>query len=403
MIKYFLITAVSLLFLRPKTNIGFLGPLSSLDLLVYTIVLPILLIMKYYKENFKTLLYFLPVFTYVIIIFILTNFTDIEGVRRFSRSIIDILVSLFLVNEMYKIYEKKTYIIICKIIAISALLQGIVMYLMFFNSDINHFMSILFYKSSRGLITERATGFQSSGGDGLAMNQALGAFVCILLSQKEHKNKFLYIIITLTILGATLLTARSGFVLFIICYSILFLYNFIFEKRRKNAIMIVLICGTAIAFIFPIITEYSLDISRGYQNPITRMLEPFRRYYLSGKFSTSSSNRLSNQVIFPDEEKNIFFGSGQYGREGVTHLNSDIGYIRLLHGIGLLGLTLSFIPFLFLFIKSLLLKRINILLIIVFGFIGNIKIIYLYTGSYISLLFLLYFSQNMNSNHTNSC
>jgi hypothetical protein len=103
-------------------------------------------------------------------------------------------------------------------------------------------------------------------------------------------------------------------------------------------------------------------------------------------------------IIFPDSIYEIFFGNGSFGRNGVS-IESDIGYIRLIHGFGifgLLGLLFYLLPIrkiIIYFVSSNInhyYKKfaISLFLIVLFGLIANIKLIYISSRIYVFILFI---------------
>jgi len=295
------------------------------------------------------------------------------------------MITLKLINKIY--YKNKQERVLYSIL-LATLIQAIVMILMYLNSDFNDIINTVFDKDQRLLEWSRVSGLQDRGGDGLSMNQCLGALTGLVLINKGSvglKRKILIFISISTIVISSLLAGRSGFLLFIIS-TIVALYYYKFYKKKifyySLSIIMVLVC-----LLNNHIITRALDVSRGYDDPIFRALEPLRAYTTDSSIRTSSTDiLLQRMIIFPSGYRFIF-GNFEYGREGSEYISTDIGYLRLLFGSGIVGLILLVAPFIYLLSS----RYKDIKPIVIFGLIGNIKIIYLITGSFIYLLTIMYF------------
>lgn len=77
--------------------------------------------------------------------------------------------------------------------------------------------------------------------------------------------------------------------------------------------------------------------------------EAFLNYIDSGELETKSTNHLKTMWVFPSEIKTWLFGDGLFfNKDGSYYMHTDVGYLRIIYGIGLLGLIVFIINQLYL-------------------------------------------------------
>ncbi len=398
--KIILASLFAIFFMRPKVNLNLLGPFSSLELIVYVTGILFSFFMQANTKQLKFITYFLPAICYVGLIFVFSDHSDIEGIRRIFRTSMDVLLCIMMIELLHSYYQSRIIEIVITVIVVSSLVQAIAMYGEFFNEGIRTFLRVAFVKNQQGLLTERATGFQLFGGDSLSMNQALGAVIALFAYYRSIGIKrVFFLIIAIIIIGSSLFAGRTGLLLFCLAFFSYEIYLFIVRREHIRALIILAIFASSSFLLLPFLIESSLDVSRGYQNPITRALQPFRLYYYNNTIETTSTNRLSEMFFIPDNSTRLIFGNSQYGREGSEKVKTDVGYIRFIFGMGILGLAFSMIPFLMLLLNSLKKIDIELIILLFFGLIGNVKIIYLFSGPYIVTLFMFHLSKLYETKH----
>ncbi len=395
-VKVLLLLAVALLFIRPKLNAPAMGPFAELFLLVYLGALPLWVTAKWKRREWTYLHSFSPVLIYVLVVYLFSDGTDYEGIRRVSRSCVDVIAIVVVLYHAKRHFGDDTLRLILCTMTLAAAIQAATMYAMFvspaFNSHITAWFGVPGERSY--MIAERASGFQSRGGDSLAMNQAIGAFAAYILFRSHRGiSRVKYLLLTFFILVATLLAARSGVIVFLAAVWVYPLRALLFGdplakvKLVAAAVSLVL----TVYLVFPFLVPLALDVSHGYNNPVTRAFEPIRRYYLEGKIRTTSSDRLMRMFsVLPDSGTRFLFGNSHYGRQGSEYVKSDVGYIRFLHGAGLVGVLLSMIPFVLVVSYALRCKNSHLIAVAVLGMVGHLKIIYLYSGPFLIVLSIFY-------------
>lgn len=396
-VKALLLLAVAFLFIRPTLNTPRLGPFAETYLVVFIFVLPFAVTVKYGKKELYYLHSFMPCLIYVMLIFLFSDGSDFEGIKRVGRSCVDVVAAITLAWHAKRRFGDEAFRLILITIAIAAAIQAAAMYTMFVSPAFNSAMESVFGRPERrtAVFIARASGFRSRGSDGLAMNQAIGALGAFVLSQgKRGIVRIKYLLLVLFILTSTLLAARAGVAVFFGAISVYVVRTGIFgalpEKLKFAAIL--LFAVLLLHLLFPYLLPLALDVSRGYNNPVTRALEPIRVYHQEGRIATASSDGLlsGRHLVLPDSDVRFIFGSGQFGRQGSQYVKADIGYIRFLHGVGLIGVFLSVIPFVLVALYAFSTKNVHLIALVILGFMGHAKIVYLYSGSYVTAFSLFY-------------
>ena len=156
----------------------------------------------------------------------------------------------------------------------------------------------------------------------------------------------------------------------------------------------------------------SLSKEQGFEHPIVRLLRGFiDRQSETGNTDMTVQTLLVDMVIVPNDPIRFLFGNGNFGQISSGTASTDVGYFRMWHGIGFIGLFV-FIFGLFLFplikIRSLssnvrkyiatkttdrlVLSHVNILsFLLLYGLIGHYKIIFLTSRIYAFVFFVLLF------------
>ena len=404
---------VSLIYIRPTLNIPIFSEIAVFLSAFCFLLFPYTGI----NRKFAQLVYsYIPILYLTWIYLFFYDFVDLELFRRVSRSILDLLAGYFLYSWLvFKLNTSPKIIFIT--LVFSALIQAIVMILMFASVPFYDFIKSFIAESPRFVPQERISGFQALGGDSLSMNQVLASILCLQLLLNYKVNKFLYWLILLLILISSLLAGRTGFFIFIFLIFGYYLIMLIFTNRAIRFVRYSLLVLMLILVLKPIVVERATDFSYGYNDPFFRALEPVRNYVLHGSFKTNTGSALTGRfLIFPDSIDQILFGDGQFGRDGTYKLDTDIGYLRILFGIGIIGSIIAYLPFFYVYYvcykyqKYIYINKINhglliLLCVVTFGFIGHLKILYLFSGSFtfvLAIMFVDQISQTMNKiNMTN--
>ena len=118
--------------------------------------------------------------------------------------------------------------------------------------------------------------------------------------------------------------------------------------------------------------------------------EVFMNYADSNRVSTYSTDSLQTMYIFPTSFKTWIFGDGMYENpDGSFYMHTDVGYCRIIFGIGLMGLLFEFINFLYIIhiFRYYSVKKDGL---VVFAIICILLLYVLYLKGHTQIYFILY-------------
>lgn len=170
--------------------------------------------------------------------------------------------------------------------------------------------------------------------------------------QYAVRQKNIYLLFTFFSLLACTRTSRVGMVLGILFFIVLFVGHLFFSKGKKKLVpILVLLCGiaTLIYFILPIIaySTASYFVEEQLNNDIVATSD-----YTSGTVGALTSTHLDALKV-PIFDLIIGFGIDpkSVGR------NTDIGYVKLIYHVGIIGLVLILLLYLYIFRKAVIIKK----------------------------------------------
>ncbi|WP_205340902.1 oligosaccharide repeat unit polymerase [Denitrificimonas caeni] len=416
--SFWLFCSVFFLFVGPVINFFNSIYLNSTHLYFSFFFLIVFLIELISDKKLNKTFYLLVVFWIVpfsYFLLVTMKIGDLSGFNSVVFSVLAIIVSYTLADFFYKVKGVDSLEYFFKVCFFCVVIWGSVIMISYLFPSFRSVMDLFFYRDySRGdhLVLLRVPAFHPTGGDGASMNLAL----LILISSGylyflKNLKKFLAGCILILCLFASLLSARTGFVL---CVPLL-LISFLLSMRTSVLIkLIVLFCFIMLFILLflssiPFIESYKYDVISdfGYEHPLSRSLIMLDQFS-SGGVSSTTAGTLFNMIVLPNDAFDLVFGSGDFSRF-VPSANqvrgSDVGYIRILNGAGLIGSILIYAFFLYPLLMLFLMYRrfINVKLrdfyrffvilfslVTLFLFLGNFKIIYL-LSSYANLMFFSLF------------
>lgn len=285
---------------------------------------------------------------------------------------------------------------------------ALAIYLSIIFPEFREFMSLIFFRDySRGahLVDLRVPAFHPTGGDGSSLNQSFIALASVgYMMYFKGLKKFLIWALLLVSLSSTLFLARVGIIVGFPLFLILSSLTVRVSKKKIISIILLsfafLIAGFFVFFDIPSQNSKEIIAILGHEHPYARMLRLVVGIQEGRAASGVLGTLFLDMVSLPSDAIQLIFGTGSYGR----HLPSadllsgtDIGYLRVINGIGLIGTILMFwIVWYGLFCCYTAQRSLNfwfsyIFLLSVFVAIGHIKIEYLNTMMASILLFLLFF------------
>ncbi|MBE7927489.1 hypothetical protein [Pseudomonas saudiphocaensis] len=342
-------------------------------------------------------------FGYILTLYVLQGQSDSEFVVNVGKLPFFFFAGHFVVAKIFKLGELSDQSVrrLANLIFICLLAQAIVMSLSYIYPWFDNFLSLFVMKEG---LDARVGGFQSLGRDSVSMNQAAGAlflfFVMLFMKRRQAVTNIYYFSALLLIVGSSILSGRTGFFLFVASGAIFLSGKFMLDFLNRPtaqirnlsiaiSVLLMMLC------VYPFLKDYAFESKSrviSYSDPIYRILEPLRK---QGEISSLEKLR-GDMVIFPESDGHLIFGDGHYGRSEGVYVSSDIGYIRMIYGMGLVGLTLFLSIFASmalnvsrLFIPSKI--KFAFLSFLLFGFLGHLKIVYLSSGAFFFLLSIFYF------------
>jgi len=305
-------------------------------------------------------------------------------------------LSLFAVYPVVDFFSKKIHtdnvVFIIRAIYVSAFVHAVIMILAFF---VPLFRNILYSIVPLGVKGEvfvesmvRSPGLTTGGGDALSVIQAVGLIFGIYYFVDIRREFSLYsffkhIISFLILLLSILLSARTGLVLlFLFIVGLLFYKLFIAISRSTISRSLFLKVSFAIGlFLIIVPIGYNYLMQSEYSRFARRAFELYINYIETGEIGTSSSNKVQDMYFLPKDKVHLYFGDGNFGRDDdLPYIDSDIGYIRTIYGVGIVGTIIMFMPLfylLFVAIKSFKLNRYlsqMLVVLIVILLITNLKV-----------------------------
>lgn len=353
--------------------------------------------LKHLPKRFLVILFALVlVLSFSLGHYIVAAYKDNTFLLRVGVGIFMLIGSLLLVNLFKKAYGSLFRVKLIDAIVLATTINALVMCLQIlyppFLNAVSIFFEITTLLNSRTGIVERINGLTSSGG---AVLSVLFSFSLILLHYRKKISQtpppalwYRLLVVLLNLIGIVL-SGRSGMVVLLLYFSYHFLANFSFTFLIK---------AFGIALIAIISALYVLDSYAGNSNTyflaLKRSFEVVLRLRDEGVLRTDSSDDLMTMFILPEKTGHLFVGDGNFGRkDGLAYVDSDVFYVRVVYGLGFLGLLIFLLPFLTLAGVALSQKgKFQPLLIfmVVVSLILNVKeVFYFGTAGYTQVVFLI--------------
>jgi len=282
----------------------------------------------------------IAVFYYLLVVSSTTQ--DYSSASMFSLWIIMIPASFFII-EMYKKSYSGDYIVkIQGDIVLSIVAHGLIVLSAIIFPEFLDLLLATFEYSEKTYINvlhgHRFPGLLYEGHDGLALVAVFAFIINYRLvsyySIASPVGKYIIAgVFYLVIIISSMFAARIGF--FIISVGVV--YAIINFREGVNAV-ILSILGVIILTAYYNLSAY---------NDIVFLLSNLRdvfSVYAGGAGEIDSVSNLREHVFFSSSFSDIIFGTGDF-LQGHGHRSSDIGYIIVLNGLGVVGMMLVFMPY----------------------------------------------------------
>jgi hypothetical protein len=241
---------------------------------------------------------------------------------------------------------------VLSIIAMTALigaLQSLLIILSFLVPSVSSFFSSILSQPITNTIgmsdSLRATGLTSLAGDGLSFAQSICGICALylLMVRTESKSRVLWSACFAIILLSLIPVARTGFVILALSFFIFLMFAEGGLKSRMGPLLMLLntVMFTVALLAFLLFMFYP-DMLLVISNVILPYAFEFLFSYFNGDgFSSESTKDLATMIIFPNHMSTWLFGDGYFSTKVVddvfNYMGTDIGYLRILFYIGLVG------------------------------------------------------------------
>lgn len=276
------------------------------------------------------------------------------------RSLLNQMINLFIGILLYSlyVYKGKVDLIVHHIIYIF-IIQSSIQLISFIFPPINEFLNIFRNESAVILGTEQYGGIRALSVSGQAffgLGVGFGlVYIYYFLNWKYlfSNYKVIKILFLLLLIFGGTSAARSSYV-GLVLGIIYLLVRGIFRPRvyrqkninfRKGIISLIV---TSVVFLSILVSLSGVNTSQDIKEQFDRLnryaLQMVYNYQESGRFSTSSTTRLFDEMYFNIEEaKTFLIGDAIYTNEdGSYYMHTDAGYMRNILYFGLIGIIILF-------------------------------------------------------------
>ncbi|MCT2134613.1 hypothetical protein M3E13_01680 [Oceanobacillus kimchii] len=340
---------------------------------------------------------------YTLIITSVYNFQDLTTIELIIKNLLYLYSAYFIVCIYKYIYKGNSDVNLNYHIFIIGVINAGFSILVFLSDGFREQMlQILNYTNEdRRIVGDRS--FDMSMG-GNAIGSIVFSIIFIQgLYLKKKKDSIIINVGLMLIFIATLFTARTGLMI-IILSIIIYWVSFILSGKKlfsinvKKFIITILTLIIVVIFIFLFNSQASESTSQQLeQELIPWAFELYYSYMENGELNTNSTDIIFNRMYFlPETTKDLIFGTSNMGRStNLSYIPSDVGYVRLIFAVGIIGLVLIILPYIYMFYigitdrhKNISSRMLIITLLVVF--ISNFKeLVFLPRGG-ASILFIFF-------------
>lgn len=242
---------------------------------------------------------------------------------------------------------RKTYEYLLSILYVVVVVHGLIIVLQFFCPDLRD-LTYAFLKDMHVLDYNkqfRMPGLAGAGGAQVSAVQGLGFLIGVHLA--IVKRKYLpFLMGNFLLIGSFILTGRTGFVLVAVAglYYVLTVLRRLwrvdqlpgrFMNGRFALLAVALVVG--LSFLAPVFSSmYAEDANS--RTAIDRTFETVNNYRSTGQLTDRTLTALGKMFVLPEDSSIFIFGRAKFYNNTTGVYQSDLGYIRLLWGYGLIGL-----------------------------------------------------------------
>ena len=355
----------------------------------------------YLEEKIKPfVMVYVVVFIYLLFNYSINGFEDNTLVKTWIVFLIKSFIGVYLLVLILKV-EKYSFNELVLLLQIAIFIHATLMLIYFFNADFKEWTLEYIPQGGSNINhanTYRSRGIVSSSGATLALFQSFGLlFTTFLLTiDKLNSKKVLYYGISfIVILGSIVVSGRTG----LLMLPMIFLYIILLYIKDKESSKVLIKFFVILGFLLLLIGlgYYYNNIEKFSQGEISSLMNWFSREVIikDGSIEILTLNILSKQWLFPSDLFSWILGDTSTWT--VSRIKTDIGYLRTLNALGVVGSLIFYGFFVWVFknaIKNLHDNR-NKMMVLVLGiflFITEYKEPFFGKVMISSMITLLYFS-----------
>jgi len=379
---------------------NFLNPISLYFTVVVNVVILLISFQEFIYDKYSRYVIYISLFLFLwslTIMFLQDSFNEyvlIKYLRTFVSTIFIIQISHNLSGSTKKILQVLSIVLFLHITAI--LLQ-----VMFPVLDLP--MAFFFQFDRETEIISR----MGTRNLGLTSSYDTASFISVIsmiffLIRYQYSQKTIFLILSFLSLISTMRTSRTGMLIGVFLFFILNLYLFLFKKQKSFFITIIFL-STGIFFVYNIVLPIIASTTDTFLSDTSfNSLDNSNREYTEGSLTGLTTGSHLN-AIREISNVDLIMGRGIDPNQ-VPSMETDIGYIKLIYHVGMVGFIAIFFIYFKLFRKCFsLLKNNNIINFedkmiisfimwyIVIVFLFNYKSLQIYSRGTHDLLLVLFF------------
>lgn len=242
---------------------------------------------------------------------------------------------------------QKTYRIVLLFVYLAVVVHGLIIVLQFFYPGFREltYAILIDMQVLEANKIFRMPGLAGAGGAQVAAVQGLGFFVGVHLALTRRKYLW-YIVGNTVVVVSFLLTGRTGFIM--VGISILYVITYLFFRQDKrvaepsrnqslNRLAAVVLSVAVVAWTYSAISS-AYENNKYLKIAIDRSFKTYFEYRETGEAADETLEALSKMIDIPQNNFILMFGNARLFDNTTLVYESDIGYIRLWWGYGLIGL-----------------------------------------------------------------
>jgi len=289
---------------------------------------------------------------YLVLVSACGFFSDLSAVYQMVLGFIIFFAASFYARLHQNTYGERFILNIFWNLNTAGFIHAVILMLTFLSPEFKDFLYSFISvsdKSMKYLFGDSAgfrfQGIVASGFSFLSTTHALllvaGVWAYYMEERKRGIFSTLFFISRQLILVVSLiLIGRTGFVVLLIFFIMLFLW------RGWRKISGLKATGKSVRLLIPsvlliLVGLMSIDLDKYVRNA-KFAFEAYFNYLEYGTFSSKSTDQLlQNEYFLPPEFFQKLYGTSNFGR-GEDYIFSDVGYVLFIHGAGIIGMIIAF-------------------------------------------------------------